>query len=255
VQRLKEKVAIVTGAAQGNGEGIARALAKEGAIVILTDISDKVYETAKKIQASGYKAIPMRMDVTNFDEVNQTVKKVLERFGRVDILVNNAGIYPHEPLLRDMMEEFWDKIFKINVKGIFYCTKAVLPGMMERKSGKIINISSVTGPMVSTPRSVCYSASKGAVSAFTRGLALQLAEYGINVNAVCPGYVDTPGARRALGDDVDQVAQSIPLKRFGTIDELGDLVVFLASEESNYITGTEIVFDGGNIIQELKIML
>jgi NAD(P)-dependent dehydrogenase (short-subunit alcohol dehydrogenase family) len=255
LQRLKDKIAIVTGAAKGNGKGIAKALAREGAITVLTDVSDEVYQSAKEIQTLGYNAVPMKMDVTDFDDVSKTVKNIVDRFGKIDILVNNAGIYPHEPLICDMTEEFWDRIFNVNVKGVFYCTKAVLPHMMKNKSGKIINISSVTGPMVSTPRSVCYSASKGAVSAFTRGLALQLAEYGINVNAICPGYVDTPGARENFGDDFERVAQSVPLKRFGTPDELGDLVVFLASDESKYITGTEIVFDGGNIIQELKTIV
>jgi len=252
---LKDKVAIVTGAAQGNGKGIARRLAGEGAVVLVTDVLDKAFETAKEIQESGYKATPMKLDVTRRDQVNHTVRKVLERFDRVDILVNNAGIYPPEPLLRDMPEALWDRILDVNVKGVFYCTKAVLPNMMERRSGKIINISSVTGPVVSSPRCTCYSTSKSAIIGFTKALALELAEYGINVNAICPGYVDTPGVREYFGDNMEQVEGSVPMKRFGSIDELGDLVVFLASEESRYITGIEIIFDGGNVIQELKTVV
>lgn len=251
MKRLDDKIALVTGAAQGNGKGIAKRLAEEGATVVLTDVLEKVHGTAKELKASGLKVVGMKMDVTKSSEVNQTVKRVLEEFGKIDILVNNAGIYPDEPPIYDMPEEFWDNMYNINVKGVFNCLKAVLPVMVRRKSGKVINLSSVTGPMVSVPHSSAYSSTKAAISGLTRALALELADYGINVNAMCPGYVKTPGSQY-LAEKERRIAASIPLKRFGSTEDIGDLAVFLASDESKYITGTEIVIDGGNIIQEVK---
>lgn len=251
MKRLENKIAIVTGAAQGNGKGIAKRLAEEGATVVLTDVLEKVHGAAKELKASGLKAVGMKMDVTKSSEVNQTVKRVLEEFGKIDILVNNAGIYPDEPPICDMPEEFWDNMFNVNVKGTFHCLKAVLPDMMKRKSGKIINMSSVTGPIVSVLHSNAYSTTKAAISGLTRALALELADYGINVNAMCPGYVKTPGSQY-LAEKESKIAASIPLRRFGSTNDVGDLAVFLASEESKYITGTEIVIDGGNTIQEVK---
>ncbi len=251
MKRLENRVAVVTGAAQGNGKGIAKRLAEEGATVILTDVLEKVHETANELKVSGWKAVGMKMDVTKHDDVNETIKEVLEQFGKIDILVNNAGIYPDEPSIPDMPEDFWDRMFNVNVKGIFYCLKAVLPTMIERKQGKIINMSSVTGPMVSVPRSAAYSATKAAISGMTRALALEFAEHNINVNAMCPGYVKTPGSQY-LAEKENKIAASIPLRRFGTPEDVGDLAVFLASDESKYITGAELVIDGGNIIQEVK---
>ncbi len=259
--RLKDKIAIVTGVSRGIGKGIAKVLAREGAVVILVARSDKVYEAAKEIEAAGYGAVALKANVANFSEVNEVVKKVLEQFGRIDILVNNAGIYP-SMLLVDMTEDFWDKVLATNLKGVFNCTKVVLPSMMKQRSGKIVNISSVTGPMVSSPGMTAYSASKGGVSGFTRALALEVAEYDINVNAICPGYVDTPGMREGMErrglspkevqERIERISRSVPLGRLGKTEEVGDLVLFLASDESKYITGIEIVFDGGNIIQERK---
>ena len=255
-QRLKDRVSIVTGAARGIGEGIARAMAREGANVVLFGRRDTVKESAKAISSLGQKAIGFKVDVTDASGVEQAVQQVLKQFGKVDILVNNAGIYPYMPFV-EMPDEVRDSVIDVNIKGVWNCTKAVIPTMIKQKYGKIINISSVTGPMVSSKGSTIYSASKGAVSGFTRALALEMAEHGINVNAICPDTTDTPGLRNwvsKIGMDPDEyikkLAESIPLGRLGSIDEVGDLAVFLASEESKYITGTEIVIDGGNIIQE-----
>lgn len=257
--RLQGKVAIVTGAARGNGKGIARAMAKEGAIVALWDILDIVEETVKEIRDSGYQTTSFRVDVSDVAQVNQATQEVVKRFGRVDILVNNAGIGYFVPFV-EMTDQLRDKIFGINLIGVWNCTKAVIPGMIQQKYGKIVNIASVTGPRVSSPGLTAYSATKGAVCGLTRALALELAELGINVNVILPGYVDTPllrGVPKELGIDendfIEMLSRSVPMKRLGTIDEIGDLAVFLASEESKYITGQEIVFDGGNIIQEEKI--
>ena len=255
--RLEGKVAIITGAARGNGEGAARVMAREGAIVILTDVLDKVVETTKSITGQGYKAASFKMDVSKPVEVSRVVESVLEQFGKVDILVNNAGVTRLVSLL-DMTDEVRDKIFDVNIKGVFNCAKAVLPSMIKRKYGKIINISSVTGPLVADFGETAYSATKGAVWGFTRSLALEVAQYGINVNAICPGFIETPMLIEAASDTsskdlestVKQLARGIPMGRLGTIEELGELVAFLASDESKYITGTPIIIDGGSTIPE-----
>ena len=181
-----------------------------------------------------------------------------ERFGPADILVNNAAIAPSVPFV-EMTEERRDEVIDINIKGTWNCARSVLPSMIERGYGKIINVSSVTGPLVSGKGVTAYSASKGAVSGFTRSLALEVAEHGINVNTICPGTFDTPmmrGIAQSRGADEDQylrdLGRGMPFGRLGTMDEMGDLAVFLASDASSYITGAEIVIDGGNIIQEHK---
>lgn len=257
-QQLSGRVAIVTGAAVGNGEGIAKAMAQEGANVALFDIMDTVTETAGRISALGPKAAPYKVDITSAAQVEEAVKRVLEEFGKVDILVNNAAIYPSVAFL-EMTDELRDKTIDVNIKGTWHCSRAVLSGMIERRYGKIINVSSVTGPLVSSKGMTAYSATKGALSAFTRTLALEVAEYGVNVNAICPGSFDTPGYRNLASrrcEDVEAhikyVASKIPLQRMGSLEDIGNLTVFLASDASSYITGTEIVIDGGNIIQEYK---
>ncbi len=249
--KLEDKVAIITGAARGNGEGAARVMAREGAIVVLTDVLDKVHETAKSIREQGYQTISFTMDVTKPAEVNQVVQEVLKQFGRVDILDNNAGIGGGGALV-NLPDDVRDHVFDVNIKGMFNCTKAVLPGMIKRKYGKIINISSVTGPIVSIPGSCAYAATKGAIWGFTKALAIDVAQYNINVNAICPGWIDTPMLRRRPDADsrLKRLATTVPMGRLGTIEELGELVAFLASDESKYITGTPIVIDGGSTLPE-----
>ncbi len=259
-QILKDRVAIVTGASRGLGEGIAKAFAREGATVALfsRDIQ-RLQQHEKDIKDLGQKAVAFKVDVADVGQVNQTVEEVLKLFGRVDILVNNAGIAPSMPFV-EMPDEVRDSVIDVNLKGVWNCTKAVLPSMIKHKYGKIINVSSVTGPMTSSKGMTVYSASKGAVSGFTRSLALEMAEHGINVNAICPGSFDTPMMRSVAksrgwdseDDYIRELGKEIPLGRLGTIEEMADLTVFLASDSSKYITGVEIVIDGGNIIQEHK---
>jgi NAD(P)-dependent dehydrogenase (short-subunit alcohol dehydrogenase family) len=252
MKRLEGKTAVVTGAMQGIGAGISTILAKHGARVVLTDISEKVKETAERI---GYGASWRVMDVVNSKQVEQ----VFSEISTVDILVNNAGIYPRRNLV-EMNEAFMQRMFDINVFGMFRCSKAVLPGMMERRYGKIINMSSVTGPMVGAPLGgqTVYGATKAAVIGFTKALALETAQYGINVNTILPGYIYSPSAFGLRGikgtTDADKAMREfgykIPMGRQGSPEDIGYLVLFLASDESSYLTGSEIVIDGGNILQE-----
>jgi len=256
--RLKNKVAIVTGAAQGIGKGIATVFGREEAIVALWDISDHVHDTADALKESGAKAFSYNVDVADPAQVDQTAKDIADEFGNVDILVNNAGIAIFSPFA-DMSTSDRDKVFSVNLNGVWNCTKAVIPGMLEQRQGRIVNVSSVTGPRVAIHGLTAYAATKGAISAFTRALALEVAEQGIRVNAILPGFIDTE-LSKPLADDFQmsekelssRLGADIPMKRRGTIEEVGDLALFLASDESSYITGQEIIIDGGNIMQEVK---
>jgi len=257
---LKDRIAIVTGASRGLGEGIAKALAAEGATVALFSRNvPRMRKHVADLKAKGQEALAFKVDVADVAQVNRAVGEVVSRFGRVDILVNNAAIAPSMPFV-EMPDAVRDNVIDVNVKGVWNCTRAVMPLMIKQRYGKIINISSVTGPFVSSGGMTAYAASKGAVSAFTRTLALEVAEHGINVNAICPGSFDTPMFRsvaeprgwKSADEYVRHVGKGIPLGRTGTIEEMGDLAVFLASDKSRYITGVEIVIDGGNIIQEHK---
>mgnify|MGYP001092496391 CR=1 FL=1 len=257
MNKLAGKVAIVTGAWRGIGAGVAKVLARHGAHVVLTDVADAVQETADNIRKAGLNAIAFKMDVTKTDEVNHVVQDVLSKFGKIDILVNNAGIYPRSDLV-GMSDEFLSKMFDINTFGLFRCARAVLPTMMKQRYGKIVNISSTTGPMVgdATGGQTAYAATKAAAWGFTVALALEVAQYGINVNCICPGYIDTPGGREQTSEpgypdkELEELGSTIPMCRLGTPEEVGELVAFLVSDESRYLTGTHIVIDGGNIIQE-----
>ncbi len=246
--KLKNKVAIVTGAGQGIGRAIALALAREGAKVVVGDISNKEGEVAKEIEGFGSEALAVKADIWNRKETEEMAKAAIDKFGRIDILVNNAGIYPFKSLV-EMEEEDWDRVLGVNLKGVFNCTKAVLPQMIQHKSGIIINISSTVGTVVGYPNFAHYAASKAGIIGFTRTAALELAQHGIRVNAIAPGVIETPGTK-ALGEEtLKQIEQTIPLKRIGQPQDIANLAVFLATETSSYITGQVIIVDGGYVIQ------
>lgn len=257
MKKLDGKIAIVTGAAMGNGFGAAAILAKHGAHVVLTDIQEKIFISAKEIAKKNTNVCAYKMDVTDYENVKFVVSKVKEKYGRVDILVNNAGVN-HLVGFLNMDNEIRDKIFKVNIEGVWNCSKVVLPYMVDQKYGKVINISSVTGPIVVDFGQTAYACTKGAVLAFTKALAIEFAQYNITVNAICPGYILTPmvdeGARETNYSDpqsvIKKIAERIPMGRLGNIFEMGEVVAFLSSDESSYITGTQIVIDGGSTLPE-----
>jgi 3-oxoacyl-[acyl-carrier protein] reductase len=243
--KLKNKVAIVTGAGQGIGKEIALSLAREGAKVVVSDITDKIYDVVKEIEGLGSQALAIKTDVSNSKQTEELAKNTIEKFGRVDILVNNAGIFPFKSFL-EMKEEDWDKVLNVNLKGVFNCTKAVTPMMVKQKYGKIVNIASIAGTRVGYLGLTHYCASKAGIAGFTKALALELSSYKINVNAIAPGEIETPGATGAMDEKTRKgFIESVPLKRFGQPIDIANLAVFLASDESSYITGECIVVDGG----------
>ena len=253
---LTDKVAVVTGGAMGNGEGIARVMASEGAIVCLWDIDATVFETARSIEAAGGRAWGVRVDISDGPGVVAAAGEVFERHGAADILVNNAAIAP-EALFVDMTVEMRERVWRVNVGGAMNCTHALLPAMIRQRHGKIIIVSSVTGPLSAIPGLTMYAATKGALLGFTRNLAIEVAQYGINVNTILPGTIDTPLFRRSfdlLGPDAEEkkaaIGAPIPWGRVGTMAEIGGVAAFLASGWSDYVTGTEIVVDGGNRLVE-----
>jgi len=249
--KLKDKIAIVTGAGQGIGKEIAITLAKEGTKVVVTDLTDKINDVAKEIEKLGSETMAIKMDVTNKEQIENVVKRTLEKFGRIDILVNNAGICWTSNIV-EMKEEDWDKILGVNLKGIFLCSQAVLPTMMKQKYGKIVNISSIAGTEVAWPKLCHYSASKAGIFGFTKNLASDVGSYGINVNAVAPGTIETEmlnSVLKQLGITREQVIQLTPLGRIGKPKDIANLVVFLSSDDSNFITGQLIVADGGFTIR------
>jgi 2-hydroxycyclohexanecarboxyl-CoA dehydrogenase len=249
--KLKRKTAIVTGGGSGIGRATALALGLEGANVAIADIAvDNAQRVSEEVAASGFgSAIACKVDLTKKAEVEQMVQKVLQEFGQIDILVNCAGWDRLEPFI-ESNEETWDKIIAINFKSVLNTVKAVLTHMTQRGAGKIINIASDAGRVGSSWEAV-YSGTKGAVIAFSKTLARETARYNINVNVVCPGMTDTP-LMQAIRDQsektakiVDAVIKATPFRRAAKPEEIAALVVFLASNDSDFMTGQTVSVDGG----------
>ena len=238
------KVAIVTGSGQGIGRTIALSLAERGADVVVADINmDLASAVAAEVEALRCSAMPQKVNVVSLQECEELMKAVIERFGKIDILVNNAGITRDMVLLR-MKEEQWDDVISVNLKGTFSCTKTAIRYMFRQKSGRIINIASVTGAM-GNPGQANYSASKAGVMGFTRAVAREYAEYGITVNAVAPGFIETAMTDAIPQKDRDLLIAQIPAKRLGTPEDVAAVVCFLASNFASYITGQVIHTNGG----------
>ena len=243
--KLKDKVALVTGASRGLGKAIALKLAAEGARVTVNYMknADQAEGVVKEIISRGGNAAAMRADITSLPEVEKMVDSLYEQFGRIDILVNNAGVTKDE-LLLSMTPEDWDIVIKTNLGGLFNCTKAVAKYMMVQKSGRIINISSVAGERGGRGQSN-YAASKGGINAFTRSVAMELAPKKITVNAVAPGVVETEMSSTVIRRAKDIILDAVALKRLGQPEEIANVVAFLASDDASYITGEVIRVDGG----------
>ena len=245
--RLKEKVALVTGAAQGIGKEIALAFSEEGADIIAADLNlERLKEVTKDVESRGRKCIPVEMNVTDYGKVEEAVNKILDKTTKIDILINNAGVTKDNLLLR-MTEAEWDTVIDVNLKGTFNCTKAVSKVMIKQRSGKIINIASIIG-IIGNPGQANYSASKAGIIALTKTAAKELASRSINVNAVAPGFIQTDMTDRLPESLKQKMKEAIPLNVFGTAKDIAQTCLFLASDESRYITGQTIVVDGGMVM-------
>jgi 3-oxoacyl-[acyl-carrier protein] reductase len=241
---LKNKVAVVTGAAQGIGREIALLLARKGAAAALCDVNQEgVDETARRIQEEGGSCRTFKVDVSHFQDAETVIKEAVDQLGSVDILVNNAGITKDNVLLR-MKEEQWDQVMAVNLKGTFNFTKAAIRVMLRQKSGKIINIASITGLMGNAGQAN-YAASKAGVIGFTKAIAREYADRGITVNAVAPGFISTSMTDAIPERDREALIAQIPMKRLGTPEDVAQAVYFLASEGANYITGQVLGINGG----------
>jgi 3-oxoacyl-[acyl-carrier protein] reductase len=242
--KLKDKVAFVTGAAQGIGRAIAFSLAREGASIIVSDINlEMAQQTAGEIEKTGVKTAALKTNVADFAEAEASVKSAKEVFGKIDILVNNAGITKDTLLLR-MKPEDWNAVIAVNLTGVFNMTKAVSSLMTKQRSGKIVNISSIVGQMGNAGQTN-YAASKAGVIGMTKTIARELAGRGICVNAVAPGFIDTAMTQKLPEEVKNTMLSQIPMAKLGTPEDIASAVLFLASSDSDYITGQVLAVNGG----------
>lgn len=248
--RMKDKVTVITGAAKGIGRGIAGVFAAAGATLWIADIDDDTgRQTAADLGANGGQVRFVHVDVTDQASCQTAVRMVEEASGPVDILCSNAGVFP-QARVAEMTEADWDQIFAINVKGMFFMVKAVLPRMRERRYGRIVLTSSVTGPITGYPGWAHYGATKAAMLGFMRSAAIEVAQEGVTINAVMPGNILTEGMDGMGQEYIDNLAASIPMKKLGRPQDIGYAMLFLASDEASYITGQTIIVDGGQLLPE-----
>lgn len=246
---LKNKTVLITGARRGMGRAHALTLAKYGAKVVVTDINiDECQKVVEEIKKQGGEALALKLDVTNKNEVQKVVEETVKKYDHLDILVNNAGIAEFKPFL-EMTEEEWDKTLDINLKGQFLCAQTAAAQMKKQGSGVIVNIASVAMGQqgIGFPNIAHYCASKGGIAAMTESLAIELAPLNIRVNCVAPGLIDTPMIETVKSDPKTFKAMlaQVPLRRAGKPEEVSELVAFLASNDSSYMTGSVVVIDGG----------
>lgn len=247
MRRLENKIALITGAAAGIGRTTALLFAKEGAKLVLTDVNiEGVNKVSDEIKKSGGDAIGLSLDVSNEEQWIGVVKSAVDKYGRVDILFNNAGIYIISPITEIELKT-WNKLININVTGVFLGMKHVAPLMAKQKKGSIINASSIAG-IGGGPGHVLYGASKGAVRTMTKDIAMEFAADNVRVNSIHPGYIKTEMvdyASEKSHKTLEELGALYPMKRLGEIEEVAKAVLFLASDDASYITGTELLIDGG----------
>lgn len=243
--RLSNKVALITGAASGIGKEIALTFAREGASITLFDLSSDIINVERELKVYGVKTLSIIGDAKNRNDVVRAVNETINSFGKIDILVNNVGIYPVKSFL-EMDEDEWDLVMNTNLKSTFLFTRFTAPYMVRQRYGRIINIASIAGTVVGFTNAVHYSTSKAAILGFTRALALELAPYNITVNAIAPGYVETPGIMKIIDKELyERIRKATPIGRWGRPQDVAYAALFLASDEASFITGALIVIDGG----------
>ncbi len=246
-ERFRNKVAIVTGGASGIARATSYILASEGAKVVIVDINlEGANKVADEIKASGGETLALKVDITSLEEANQLARTVLDKYGQIDILANIAGgaIPGKIGPFCESVKEVWDRIFGLNLYGTLNCCRAVVNHMIERRSGKIVNVASVAG-MIGQANTADYAAAKGGIIAFTKSLAKEVARYGINVNCVSPAITGTERVLNMSEEFLQNQIKLIHLGRFGKPEEIANVIVFLASDEASFVTGANYVADGG----------
>lgn len=255
LDRLRGRVAIVTGAGRGIGRAIARKLADEGARVLVADLDPQVAEeTAKLVTDAGGEARPHPVDVSRAGEVERMVEAAVAAWGGLHVLCSNAGIFP-SGRIESLSEADWDRVMAINLKAAFFATKAALPHLRRAGSGRIVVTASITGPITGYPGWAHYGASKAGLMGFVRSAALEVAKAGITVNAVLPGNIMTEGMREQPAEYIRETERDIPMGHLGDPSDIADAVLFLASDEARYVTGQGIVVDGGQILPESRLAI